>query len=89
LSNEIARQHQVITFLKKDLEDLMMMLNLREEQKYDDSREEAEERSRETEQQEVQHQSADRAQTINGLEVIEEEETDRTLLSSARSGPED
>lgn len=34
ISNEISRQHQVITFLKRDLEDLMMMLNLREEQKY-------------------------------------------------------
>lgn len=77
LRNEIKRQYQVITSMRREVEDLQELIIMQN----------AAVQARQEGEGEVHSEgnSDVRTDTINGLEVIEEEDTERTLLS-VRSG---
>lgn len=81
LRGEIERQYKVMANMRKeveDLEELMMLQNIGNGSPNNQEEELAKEAESKIEE-------LAQAPTINGLEIIEEEDTDRTILSSARS----
>lgn len=81
LRGEIERQYKVMANMRKEVEDLEELMMLQNIGNGSPSNQE-EEMGKEAESK---IDELAQAQTINGLEIIEEEDTDRTILSSARS----
>jgi len=71
--------------MRQELEDLMGMLNERKAE----GTNQVGYQTQESAEEEEARTSEERSQTINGLEIIEEEETDRTVMSNGNSFTEE